>query len=47
MRINQNKSMIDLNDLESLFDWSKGFQDWLQMGISKESFAFTFVVPGP
>ena len=33
---------MDSHDLESLFDWSKGFQDWLETGICPNFVAFNF-----
>ena len=33
----------DSHDLESLFDCSKSFQDWLEMGISSKFLAFTLL----
>ena len=43
---NQNNLITgeDSHDLESLFDWSKGFQDLLKMGISPYLFSFQFFV---
>ena len=32
----------DSHDLESLFDWSKDFQDWLEMGIYQKILASKF-----
>ena len=43
MGTNQNNFLDwkgDSHDLESLFDWSKGFKDWLEMGISPHILAF-------
>ena len=42
---NFNGWRVDLHDLESRFNWPKGFKDWLEMGISANCLAFTFLCP--
>ena len=28
--------------MENIFDWSKGFQDWIEMGMSSNFFVWSF-----